>query len=365
MNVAWLRFMTQFIRLSCEACPAKKVIILAVLSSALFSVAGCENDCDATWMVFKDDVLAAFQDRLSVMGDGVVAGTQGVVLRFEATGSFHAEFEARVGAQKNGDPKDVYANGDKSKTFVIVGGEGMLQISLDGGDKWFLPDIQEPPLAESSTLLSAVDFGCTPNGLQSDHGIVVGDDVILLTGDAGLSWTRSQFEMNLSLSDVKVLNGGVALATGENVILRTEDFGVTWNVAHMFGGDDERLSWIASKVCKIPYATSGRAVVVGGDRGGFLVSNDSGVTWEEISGPQSGSPLSSFDVIAEDKSGLLVGRGVAADELWGFHRDSVDFWTKTHTFDSPIRSVIWKYDAFLDEQGAFIVRSMSGSCHPR
>jgi photosystem II stability/assembly factor-like uncharacterized protein len=105
-------------------------------------------------------------------------------------------------------------------TLWSVGTRGIIVRSTDGGDTW--EDKSRPEFSD-------IDFrGCCFE--NAGQGWVIGDEKILYTVDAGVSWAEQAEVVGVGLYAVKFVNPNRGWAVGDNgTILHTTDGGANWS----------------------------------------------------------------------------------------------------------------------------------------
>lgn len=172
---------------------------------------------------------------------------------------------------------------------VAVGDRGYIVLSDDEGRSW------RRAKSPAAPLLTAVEM------LDAKTGWAVGhDSVILATTDGGENWAQ-QFSApseQRPLLDILFLDKDRGYAVGAyGAFYETTDGGKTWNARKVIE-DDKHLNAI------VPLP--GGAIVVLGEAGTILRSEDGGGTWKPIASPYKGSLFGG--VVAED--GALVAFGL-------------------------------------------------------
>lgn len=183
--------------------------------------------------------------------------------------------------------------------LVAVGERGHILVSTDQGASW-----RQVPVP-TRALLTAVALG------EGGRAWAVGHDtVILLSEDSGETWqlVHSDPDANQPLFDVFFLDGQRGFAVGAyGAFFATSDGGRTWEPQRIFESDNH--------LHNIARASSGTLVIVG-ERGLLLRSDDQGASWRELPSPYHGSFFSSLPL--EDGTWLVFGlRGHAFRSIDG------------------------------------------------
>jgi photosystem II stability/assembly factor-like uncharacterized protein len=169
-----------------------------------------------------------------------------------------------------------------------VGDRGYVVISDDGGSSW------KRAKTPSAPLLTSIDF------LDAQSGLAVGHDaVILKTTDAGETWTE-QFSAPAEqrpLLDVNYLTSQRAIAVGAYAAYyETTDGGKSWN-SRKVTGEDKHFNAILE-------LGEGRLLILG-EAGTILGSDDNGATWSAVASPYKGSLFGG--VITNDGAVIAFG----------------------------------------------------------
>jgi photosystem II stability/assembly factor-like uncharacterized protein len=156
--------------------------------------------------------------------------------------------------------------------IVAVGDRGYIVASDDGGTGWKRAN------APSAPLLTSLDF------LDAQSGLAVGHDaVILKTTDAGETWTQvfSAPAEQRPLLDVNYLTSQRAIAVGAYAAYyETNDGGKSWN-ARKITEEDKHFNAILA-------LGEGRLLILG-EAGTILASDDNGLAWKAVASPYKGS----------------------------------------------------------------------------
>lgn len=177
--------------------------------------------------------------------------------------------------------------------FVTVGERGHILISDDQGEHW------RQVAVPVEVNLTAVDF------LDDTHGVAVGfDQTILLTEDAGETWTISHQEVSNyqpALFSVLYLSKTKITAVGSyGLYLETTDGGNAWNnrvvssLSDVYDGfshfyDIERLSADTWYLAGEKYIAESNDIGEEFSKGMIAVTKDNGETWTKLNSPYEGS----------------------------------------------------------------------------
>lgn len=172
--------------------------------------------------------------------------------------------------------------------IVAVGDRGYVVVSDDGGTAW------KRAKAPAAALLTAIDF------LDARSGLAVGHDaVILKTTDAGESWTQvfSAPAEQRPLLDVNYLTPERAIAVGAYAAFyETTDGGKSWNTRKITE-EDKHFNAILE-------LGEGRLLILG-EAGTILASDDNGASWKPVASPYKGSLFGG--VVANDGAVVAFG----------------------------------------------------------
>jgi photosystem II stability/assembly factor-like uncharacterized protein len=186
---------------------------------------------------------------------------------------------------------------------VAVGDRGYIVLSDDNGGTW------RRAKSPAAPLLTAVEF------VDAKHGWAVGhDSVILATVDGGESWTE-QFSAPAEqrpLLDVLFIDTQRGFAIGAYAAFyETTDGGKSWNPRKVIE-DDKHLNAFV----RLP---EGRLIILG-EAGTILASQDAGATWTVVPSPYKGSLFGGL--VADDGAVVAFGlrgrifRSTDAGKTW-------------------------------------------------
>ena len=212
-------------------------------------------------------------------------------------------------------PLNSVAYGDEDNVWV-VGGDGTILHSANGG-------VRQHEGQHTFSSFSAQDSGTTAHLLGGDfvdaeRGWIVGaEGTLLRTLDGGQTWQDVDSGVDADLVDVKFMNDGlIGFIVGEDGNLLTSfDGGAAWRAAPL----DERDDLLAIAV------DNPSSVWVVGAGGTALISVDGGLTWQQREltyATEGGNRLTvtgditamEFDVI-EEETGQTAGFAATADSL--------------------------------------------------
>jgi len=187
--------------------------------------------------------------------------------------------------------------------LIAVGDRGSILLGSPDGRAW------RAAKAPAAPLLTAVRF------LDAKRGWAVGHDaVILATADGGESWSQqfSAPKEQRPLLDVLFLDAARGFAVGAyGAFYETADGGGTWRPRAVLE-EDRHLNGIVS-------LGEGRLLIVG-ESGTLLRSEDAGRTWSTVKSPYAGSlfgavPLPGGVVVAFGLRGRVL-RSADAGKSW-------------------------------------------------
>ena len=172
--------------------------------------------------------------------------------------------------ERNGDAlfqdRDLYSIrfAPDGKTGWIVGEDGLILKTDDGGQTWTTQDIGNP----NSLFKIAV--------IDEQNAVAVGDNgAIVHTTDGGAHWQTVKSPKEVTLFDVFFLDQEDGWSVGEfSSILKTTDGGQTWTLA--YGGNT--TDFTVGPFLTIAF-TDPQHGMAAGLAGGILVTADGGKTW--------------------------------------------------------------------------------------
>lgn len=176
----------------------------------------------------------------------------------------------------------------RGSRVVAVGDRGYVVFSDDNGGTW------KRAKSPAAPLLTALDFA------DARHGWAVGHDAVILgTADGGETWTQ-QFSApseQRPLLDVLALSKDAAIAVGAyGAYYETADGGKSWNARTVIA-DDKHLNAIVR--------LGESSLLVLGEAGTILASEDAGRTWKPLAAPYKGSYFGAL--VAEDGAVVAFG----------------------------------------------------------
>jgi photosystem II stability/assembly factor-like uncharacterized protein len=198
--------------------------------------------------------------------------------------------------------------------IVAVGDRGYIVLSDSNGESW--ERAQTPP---NTPLLTAVYFQDAKNGWAVGH-----DSVILNTTDEGKTWTQkfSAPDDQKPLMDILFTDANTGFAVGAyGLFYETADGGKSWNIRKLTTPAPKALPARKGKAAE-PDVTDGKAgdddrhlnaivglgesrLIIVGEAGTILKSDDAGKSWSKIASPYKGSFFGA--VQGKDGSVLIYG----------------------------------------------------------
>jgi photosystem II stability/assembly factor-like uncharacterized protein len=216
---------------------------------------------------------------------------------------------------------------------VAVGDHGYVVVSDDAGASW------KRAQAPAAPLLTAIDFVDARAGLAVGH-----DSIILRTTDAGETWTQAFAAPaeQRPLLDVIYLTRDRAIAVGAYAAFyESNDGGATWS-ARKITDDDKHFNAIVD--------LGGGRLVILGEAGTILASDDNGVAWTPVPSPYKGSLF----------GGLVANDGaVVAFGMRGRIYRSTDKGRTWKQIDNPSVATLLGGDKLPD--GALVLAGAAGT----
>jgi len=148
----------------------------------------------------------------------------------------------------------------------IVGSDGIIYKTIDGGLTWELKD------SGTKEYLYGISFPDSTNGSNNKIGYTVGyKGTISITTDQGETWTLQKINTKSNLNSVKAFSHNYVWVAGDNgLILRTSSQGMIWD--SMPTNTKENLYDL--------HTNSNHCWAVGGDlRSTIIFSTNSGAKW--------------------------------------------------------------------------------------
>ena len=154
---------------------------------------------------------------------------------------------------------------DDQTVFAAV--EGNVLRSVDGGDTWKYTELSQPaPLV--SVLSIAPDF--------SQQGLLLAgtlDDGIIRSTNRGASWQRWNFGLlDPHINALHFTPDGTIYAGTESGIFRSVNLGRTWR----------EIDFPMDLAPVISLAAAGEVLFAGTEENGLYISNDGGVSWQQL-----------------------------------------------------------------------------------
>lgn len=164
---------------------------------------------------------------------------------------------------------------------IAVGAAGRIMVTGDGGNKWTL----EKAVTRLELMAAAI---------HGQREIVVGQMGLIMVRDRGGEWTKVDSGSKERLLQVDLGPGGLAFATGAfGTLLKSTDAGNSWTALSpewgaLYNSDDGPVdaSSMAVKVTEptnyIVRVLDDGAVLLGGEYGALLRSDDAGDNWSMV-----------------------------------------------------------------------------------
>ena len=171
-----------------------------------------------------------------------------------------------------------FQNGDE----IFIGDKSSFIYSLNGNKQWY-------SILDKSHFLSSIEF------INEQFGIIVGSEgLILISKDGGKKWNKVESKTNELLFDIHFNNENIAFIVGFNgILLKTVDAGATWS----------KLNSNTTKYLKsIDFFNTDLGICIGGN-GTILRTTDGGSSWESIVGVTK-RPLNKVKFI--DKNNVII-----------------------------------------------------------
>jgi len=167
------------------------------------------------------------------------------------------------------------------KTGWIVGEDGLILKTTDGGDNWAVQDSGNP---NSLFKVFVID---------DQDAVAVGDNgAIVRTTDGGAHWTTVKAPKDVTLFDITFLDKQNGWSVGEfSSIFKTADGGQTWTLVYGGNTTDFTIGPFLTVLFTDPMHG-----MVAGLSGGTMVTSDGGKTWTAQQLPdQTGSYATALD----------------------------------------------------------------------
>ena len=184
---------------------------------------------------------------------------------------------------------------------MIVGDEGSVLVTQNGGETWSAPHGVE--LKETEWIVAAA-FAA-----DGRSGVIVGDEgSVLVTQNGGETWSAPH---GVELKETEQIVEAAFAADGrsgviggsEGSVFITRDGGKTWSAPH--GVELKATEWIVAAA----FAADGRSGVIGGNEGSVFVMQDGGKTWSAPHGVElrETGRIVAAAFAADGRSGVIGG----------------------------------------------------------
>ena len=216
--------------------------------------------------------------------------------------------------------------------IMVASNTGIVYTTSDGGSTWDLK-------------YSSQQFANSTNINNAGSRVLLNvDDHVLFTDDFGATWDSSNVALS-QLSTINFVNDTVGFVCGSTGVAKTTDAGESWTVLPNIPPG----SYLAS------YGLAENKVVVVGDSGTIVYTEDEGATWET---PSSGTTEMLYDIdFGSSTSGAACGaNGIVVSSLNG----DLDTWTVSTTPNTNDLYNIYlssNYQGFTFGGGAEVLRS--------
>jgi photosystem II stability/assembly factor-like uncharacterized protein len=182
----------------------------------------------------------------------------------------------------------------------VVGGQGHILKSTDGGAKWYthasgstetLADVAAPDgsfavvVGRHGTVLIHRPDGQVPSGEQDINASVTVGSLTITVGqngkiakstDGGVTWTTIALGLDKHLNDIKAIGATSFLVVGDDgLILKSTDSGATWT--SLYSGINDNLKQLAVASSKIWIVGNGGVILVSSLAGDSWYQQDSRV----------------------------------------------------------------------------------------
>jgi photosystem II stability/assembly factor-like uncharacterized protein len=241
---------------------------------------------------------------------GVAAALAALVPAASAAGAHASSFEPEA-TLRRADRVAVLSLARAGNRLVAAGERGRILLSDDQGGSW---KVAATPTYHT---LTSVFFADAKTGFATGH-----QGVLLRTEDAGLTWKQAQIELGErpALFAVRV-TGEHGIAVGAyGTYLETSDGGHRWTARRIGPPDfDRHLTGIAS------YAPG--KMIIAGEAGTLLATNDAGATWQLLKSPYEGSFFGAIGI----SGGSVIAFGMRGN-AWRTH-DAGKSWQRVDLGD--------------------------------
>lgn len=202
----------------------------------------------------------------------------------------------------------------------VVGNQGTILFSSDGGNSWFFQS------SGVDRILRSIHF------IDANQGWIVGDaGTILTTSSSGGSWTNRSFVTVQNLLSVQFVNAQEGLVVGtRGLIIKTTDGGLSWN---------SLTSGVNLNLRAVHYIDKTTAIAVG-DSLTIFRTTDGGTSWRNRRPAGLPSTILGRSLLAVYFSSPTIGFTVGEAGMFFKSTDGGETWTRQTSFTGgELRSI--------------------------
>jgi photosystem II stability/assembly factor-like uncharacterized protein len=278
--------------------------------------------------------------------DSYVVGTAGLLLVSRDGGKTWVRRHLNEGRPGNDLHQDLdlyaisFAPGGKSGW--IVGEEGLIMHTTDGGDTW-----QVQHSKATNQILSVAAVSDTEVSAVGDHG------TLLWSNDSGQTWQVTTLN-NLTFYGVAFSDPGNGWVVGEfQTILHSGDGGKTWDVQR--GG---KVADFTVPPYFVVVPQGGQNVIVAGQSGVYASSKDGGKSWQDGKLPSERSIYGATIANASSTAGSVWLAGAEGTIFQGV--PGAEWQTKDPTFQDLTAVTSSQHLGLAVGLGGTIIRTANG-----
>ncbi len=188
---------------------------------------------------------------------GIAIGLSGTIIRSTDQGESWSQLISDVNLKNNNYRAVSFASENKG---IIVGDNGIILISDDGGLSWRLSSAALPPVNYKFTIM-----------LTEDIAYATGENgTIIKTTDGGETWISVNTGVTNTLYRIRFADDQIAISVGtDGSVLKTTDGGTTWNTES--SGTSNNLNCL--------FVVDDNIAYTGGEAGIILKTTDGGLSW--------------------------------------------------------------------------------------